>query len=358
MQNYKSFFKDETVYIGIDVHLKQWHVCIRTKHLSPKPFSQPASAEALRSYLDCHFPGGDYCAAHEIGFSGFSIHYELERLGIRSIVFNPADICDTQKERSRKTDAVDCRKICRNLMNGDLTPIYVPSQAELSDRGFLRAYDNSVKLKRLSKQRIKSLLHRNGVSYPEAFEAGKGHWSRRFMQWLAVVEDSLGGGEGYRLHELVEDHNYAHSQFLRAGRAVCDVIKKKHFDKDRLLRSVPGIGRVTSSRFCLELPDIHLFKNSDHLAGYVGLVPDVRVSDDHIYVRGVTHRGKPLLRSSLIESAWRAIVVDPALGAAYTKYIKRGIKPNNAIVRIARKLLNRIHFVLREEKMYERGRER
>lgn len=358
MQNYKDFFRDETVFIGIDVHLRQWHVCIRTGHLSPKPFSQPARAEALRSYLDKNFPGGDYYAAHEIGFSGFSIHYELERLGIHSIVFNPADISDTQKERSRKTDTVDCRKICRNLMNGELTPIYVPSKEELSDRGYLRVYDNAVKLKRSAKQRIKSLLHRNGVPYPEEFEGGKSHWSHGFMQWLANVGDFLGGGEGYRLHELVEDLKYAHSQCLRAGRSVCDKVRKKHSDKDRLLRSVPGVGRVTSSRLCLELPDIRLFKNSDCLAGYVGLVPDVHISDEHVYVRGVTHRGKPLLRSCLIEAAWRAIVVDPALGAAYTKYVKRGLKPNNAIVRIARKLLNRIHFVLREGKMYEKGRER
>ncbi len=39
-QSYKLSFKGENVYIGLDVHLKQWHICVRTRHISKKPFSQ------------------------------------------------------------------------------------------------------------------------------------------------------------------------------------------------------------------------------------------------------------------------------------------------------------------------------
>ncbi len=54
-QSYKLSFKGENVYIGLDVHLKQWHICVRTRHISKKPFSQPADAGALRAYLDREF---------------------------------------------------------------------------------------------------------------------------------------------------------------------------------------------------------------------------------------------------------------------------------------------------------------
>ena len=54
----------------------------------------------------------------------------------------------------------------------------------------------------------------------------------------------------------------------------------------------------------------------------------------------------------LIESAWIAIRNDPALMLAFQELTKR-MKATKAIVRIARKLLNRIRFVLKNKTAYE-----
>lgn len=353
MQKYELNFNGENVYVGLDVHLRQWHVCVRTAHVSKHPFCQPPSASALKHYLESNFPGGTYLSAYEVGFCGFSVHYELEAAGIRNIVFNPADISDTQKERSRKTDAVDCVKICRNLMNGELKAIYVPTRQELGFRGYLGARDTAVKKRREAKQRIKSLLHRNGVKLPEEFASVTSHWSRHFNEWLERVACELGDGEGHRLTDLLSDLSHAHAQMLVAGRKLNQLISLHYRDTDELLRSIPGIGRLTAARICLEVPHITNFENSDHLAAYIGFVPDVHGTGENIHVRGVTYRGRGQLRSALVESSWRAIAKDPALSLAYTKLIKRGKHPNNAIIRIARKLIKRIFFVLRERKKYE-----
>jgi transposase len=145
---------------------------------------------------------------------------------------------------------------------------------------------------------------------------------------------------------------------LAAGRRLNEVISAHHMDTNELLLSIPGIGRVTAARICLEVPHASNFVNSDHLASYIGFVPDVHGSDDNVYVRGITYRRRVLLRSAFVESSWRAIGKDPAMGLAYSNYIKRGMKPNNAIIRIARKLVNRVFFVLRERKRYEIARVR
>ncbi len=50
------------------------------------------------------------------------------------------------------------------------------------------------------------------------------------------------------------------------------------------------------------------------------------------------------LRSLLIEAAWIAVRKDPALTASFNEYIKRMSK-QEAIIRIAKKLLNRIRTV-------------
>ena len=44
--------------------------------------------------------------------------------------------------------------------------------------------------------------------------------------------------------------------------------------------------------------------------------------------------------------------VDPALTQAYYDYSRR-MEPNKAIIRIARKLVNRLFFVLKNEKEYK-----
>ena len=123
------------------------------------------------------------------------------------------------------------------------------------------------------------------------------------------------------------------SQVLAAGRRLNEVISAHHMDTNELLLSIPGIGRLTAARICLEVPHVSNFINSDHLASYIGFVPDVHGSDDNVYVRGITYRGRALLRSAFVESAWRAIGRDPAMGLAYSNYVKRGLKPNNAIIR-------------------------
>ena len=66
----------------------------------------------------------------------------------------------------------------------------------------------------------------------------------------------------------------------------------------------------------------------------------------------ITRRGHSVLRAVLIESAWVAVRTDPALTLRYHELCKR-MELNKAIVRIAKKLLNRIKFVLKNKQVYE-----
>ncbi len=101
-----------------------------------------------------------------------------------------------------------------------------------------------------------------------------------------------------------------------------------------------------------EIVDINRFKNLDHLASYVGLIPGEDSSGEQERNTGISHRRNAHLRSMLIECSWVAAREDPALLMAFGKLSKRMVK-NRAIVRIARKLLNRIRYVLKHQKPYE-----
>lgn len=64
--------------------------------------------------------------------------------------------------------------------------------------------------------------------------------------------------------------------------------------------------------------------------------------------------GHKQLRSALIEAAWVAIRVDPAMMQCYQLLTKR-MKGAYAIIRIARKLLQRLRAVLISGQPYQKG---
>jgi transposase len=118
--------------------------------------------------------------------------------------------------------------------------------------------------------------------------------------------------------------------------------------------SVPGIGLITGMVFLTEIIDITRFRNTDHLASYVGLVPGEDSSGDTEKNTGISSRCNQKLRYLLIESSWIAVRKDPALAMSYNRLKKNNKKSKNkAIIYIARKLLNRISYVLKKREYYE-----
>ena len=80
-------------------------------------------------------------------------------------------------------------------------------------------------------------------------------------------------------------------------------------------------------------------------------MPSTNSSGDSEKIGDITPRGHQVLRSALIESAWVAARIDPALLKSFQSYCKR-MEPNQAIVRIAKKLLSRIRYVLKNKQPY------
>lgn len=139
---------------------------------------------------------------------------------------------------------------------------------------------------------------------------------------------------------------------LQETRAIREISRKAPFAKPiRLLSSVPGIGITTAATLMVEIDDIVRFNSAEHLASFIGLVPMCHSSGDNDAVSNMTIRRHFMLRWLLVESAWTAIRIDPAMTMAYTEYRKR-MNPQKAIVKIARRLVNRVYFVLKYEKEY------
>jgi transposase len=350
-QSNKLDFSGQNIYVGFDVHLKSWTVTIMTEELTHKTFSQPPDPKLLYGYLERNFPGGAYHSAYEAGFCGYWIHNHLKSLGINSIVVNPADIPTTNKEKVQKEDSRDSRKIARSLRKGDLVPIYVPSLKTLEDRSLIRTRSTLVKDLARNKNRIKSFLHFHGIEIPEQFGKNTVPWSKRFIDWLDKIELTEVSGK-QALQTIISASKNLRTSVLQITRHIKELSKTEGYKSTvTLLRSIPGIGLLTAMTLITELETIDRFESFDKLCSFIGLVPSTNSSGDNDVVGDITPRSHNVLRSAIIESAWVAARFDPALLKSYHDYCKR-MEPNKAIIRIARKLLNRIRCVLKNKMPY------
>jgi len=121
-----------------------------------------------------------------------------------------------------------------------------------------------------------------------------------------------------------------------------------------LLTSIPGIGVISAMTWLTEVGPIDRFAHFDRLCSYVGLVPGERSSGESTTVTGLDRRGNPRVRTLLIQNAWTAARKDPALLHCFEQ-LQRRMPKQQAIIRIARKLLRRLYRILRTGEPYVVG---
>jgi transposase len=343
-------FNEQIIYVGIDVHKKSWSVAIYVGELLMKKFSMDPSPEKLLTYLQKNYPGGEYHSVYEAGFCGFWIDRKLRSMGIKNIVVNPADIPTTNKEKTNKTDARDARKLGRELMSGTLEGIYIPKEEEEGRRILSRLSKQLTKDQTRCKNRIKSMLNFLGIQLPKEYE--NNHWSGNFIKYLEQIEFNQPPIRD-ALNQLIEQLTSLRKQKAEVVRLIRKMVKENGNIKKTVthLKSIPGIGETTAVKLYTEIIDINRFGCFDELNNYVGLSPATWSTGAKEKTLGLNQRHNTHLREDLIESAWIAVRQDTALSMAYVKLIKR-MKPQEAIIRIAKKLLSRIRYVWQNETDY------
>lgn len=349
----KDSFKDQSFYVGIDYHKKSWQVTILGEQYEHKTMSQNPDPDLLASYLKRNFPGGNYHAVYEAGFSGFESCRKLNQLGVNCLVIHPADVPTSEKEKLQKTDKSDSRKLARSLRSNEFEAIHIPDPELEADRALVRQRFRLVKDIGRTKNRVKSLLFQFGIPIPDRFTASQTrHWSKVYINWLKelsidrlslrqVLDNYIAIGESQR------------KDLLLLNKQVRDLSLTEAYKNNYiLLLSVPGIGLMTAITILVQIGDVGRFERLDDLCNYIGLVPKMYGSGEKMQVGKMIKRGRKELKIMLIEASWEAIRKDPALMLKFNELSKRMHK-NKAIVRIARKMLSRIRFVLLNRQPYE-----
>jgi transposase len=346
----KLHFEGETIYCGVDVHKTNWKVSARMNNLEIEAFSQDPNPSLLKSHFERQYPGAELKVVYEAGFCGFGIQRSLTRMGINCIVVNAADVPTADKDRKRKNDKRDARKLSLELAKGNLRPIYIPEKNLESARSLVRQRYRLVKDQSRCINRIKHLMLCNGL------KASSGS-DRISLTYIKELQQLDCGSETLKrtLHFAIEEYLRIRGLIKEITYDIRSLSKAEPFvSVQGVLQSVDGVGLISGMVIQTEIQDMNRFKTLDSLCDYAGFVPDIYSSNEKMVTMGISPRANEFLRETIIECSWTLIRKDPAMLMKYNEYRKR-MNANKAIIRISKHLLSRIRHLWKNGKTYEKG---
>ena len=122
-------------------------------------------------------------------------------------------------------------------------------------------------------------------------------------------------------------------------------------EKDDLLKSVPGVGKVVSTTLLIELPELgHL--NRRKIAALVGVAP---LNRDSGTMRGkrTVWGGRAKLRAVLYMAALVGVRHNPVIASFYERLLKAGKAKKVALVACMRKLLTILNAMIRSNTVWQ-----
>ena len=335
--------------MGIDVHKENWHVTALVAGEELFHGRIPGEYAALRKLLnrcvECQIR-----LAYEAGPCGFGLHDRLQAEGLEVLVVPPS-LIPVESGNKVKTDRRDSRKLARLLEGHLLKRVRVLTPGERAHRKVLRTRRQLVHHRSDVARQIKSKLLLYSIRAP--FSAQQ-QWTGPYLRWLkglcweeACLQVCL--EVLLRLYEELTVQVKALERRIKALAAT-----EKYQGRVRLLRTVPGIGFLTTMEILTELQDISRFDSPQRLASSLGLTPSEYSSGPRVRQGRITRCGNKRVRSCLVESAWTLIGKDPQMRQRYLRIkARRGAK--RAIIAIARTLSGRIRRILFTREPYVAG---
>lgn len=124
-------------------------------------------------------------------------------------------------------------------------------------------------------------------------------------------------------------------------------------DTQKLLQSIPGVGKITALSMAAEVGDIKRFNSAKQLVGFIGVDP--RVYESGISIKGkgyITKRGNKILRKLLFNAAMSAIQRPNMFRDFYVKKVSEGKPKKVALCAVMRKMIHVIFSVWSRESLF------
>jgi len=318
----------ETRYVGLDVHREVLQACILdAQGRCLERHRLDLTRANLEAFIRERLRPQDHVAL-EATTNTWAVVDLLEPHVAEVVVSNPLRT-RAIAEAKVKTDKVDAEVLAQLLRCDYLPRVWQPDAATRRLRELTSQRAGLVADQTRLKNRIHSLLAQRLIRVPWAVL-----FSARGREWL----NQLPLSEGDRL--VLE------SQLRRLDQLEAELASlQKHLaeltypcEEVRLLMSIPGIGPAAAQALWAALGDWRRFRDGDHAASYLGLVPSTRQSAHSCHHGSITKAGNPHARWLLTQAAQHLALHPGPLGVFFRRLARRK-NHNVAVVATARKLV-------------------
>jgi transposase len=297
----------------------------------------------LEGWLKKHLQASDYVVI-ESTTNAWHVYDLLEPLAERVLVANPIKVKQIARARV-KTDIRDTLILAR-LLAANLVPIvWVPPVHVRQLRQLLSQRRQFVETHTQIVNRMHSVAHRHHLRHP----AGK-RFNEKNTAWQK--DKRLSQVEQFQLSLEMENRVYIEKQINKIGQEVAKMSHQKPWAESMTyLMQLPGFGVITGMTILAAIGEIQRFESARHLASYSGLIPGLEQSGTKYREKAITKEGRKELRWAMVEVAQRAVKSDPLWKHRFQELQKR-MHRNQAIVAVARQLLELVWYVLTRRQPY------
>jgi transposase len=193
--------------------------------------------------------------------------------------------------------------------------------------------------------RMHSVAHRHHLQHPRGkrFNEENTGWQK---------DGRLSKMEQFQLSLEMENLVYIKKQIERISQEVRKLSHQKPWTEGMTyLIQLPGFGVITAMTVLAAIGEIERFATPKKLTSYSGLTPGLEQSGTRYRGKGITKEGRRELRWALVEAAQMAVKSDPVLKMRF-QALQRRMHRNQAIVAIARHLLEVVWYVLTRRQPY------
>lgn len=287
------------VVVSLDVHdASTYLVCVDTRTGAiTKDCRVIGHYRKVIPHLKKLGPSAAICVLVEAGPHGFAPWRCFSKAGYTTHLIVPGSIPNAR--RTQKTDRDDAIENLNYHCSGLLRYVHVPDVEDEQIRECLRERQHVMWAITKEKQKLLSLLKRQGVDYNQT----KTNWTKTHYRWLENV--ALPPPIRGIVDIAIQRMNSLTKEAAMLWRFIDEYLNNHpHYSQLReWYQFLAGVGPVTSATLIIEGSDLNRFTHPKSLMKFTGLIPGKRQSGYKDPALHITKAGNKYLRTCLVSIA-------------------------------------------------------